>query len=96
MPVVAKTLKQEMVTEFGAANVTYAQGCKVLPDENQRTIYFENGEPMADPRKPLLDLDMRLGEASGAALAIPLLRAALACHTGMATFAEAGVADKPR
>jgi nicotinate-nucleotide--dimethylbenzimidazole phosphoribosyltransferase len=45
--------------------------------------------------KPLLDLDMRLGEASGAALAIPILRAALACHSGMATFTEAGVADKP-
>jgi nicotinate-nucleotide--dimethylbenzimidazole phosphoribosyltransferase len=43
---------------------------------------------------PLLDLGMRLGEASGAALAVPLLRAALACHTGMATFAEAGVASK--
>jgi len=43
---------------------------------------------------PLLDLGMRLGEASGAALAIPILRAALACHTGMATFAEAGVRDK--
>jgi nicotinate-nucleotide--dimethylbenzimidazole phosphoribosyltransferase len=40
---------------------------------------------------PLLDLDMRLGEASGAAVAILLLRAALACHNGMATFAEAGV-----
>ena len=45
--------------------------------------------------KPLLDLDMRLGEASGAALALSLLRAALACHTGMASFAEAGVSDKP-
>ena len=45
--------------------------------------------------KPLLDLNMRLGEASGAAVALPLLRAALACHTGMATFAEAGVSDKP-
>lgn len=42
---------------------------------------------------PLVDLDMRLGEASGAALAISLLRAALACHSGMATFAEAGVSD---
>ncbi len=42
---------------------------------------------------PLLDLDMRLGEASGAGVAILLLRAALACHTGMATFAEAGVSD---
>jgi nicotinate-nucleotide--dimethylbenzimidazole phosphoribosyltransferase len=40
---------------------------------------------------PLLDLGMRLGEASGAGVAILLLRAALACHTGMATFAEAGV-----
>lgn len=41
--------------------------------------------------RPLLDLDMRLGEGSGAAVAIPILRAALACHAGMATFAEAGV-----
>jgi len=40
---------------------------------------------------PLLDLDMRLGEASGAALALLVLRAALACHRGMATFAQAGV-----
>jgi nicotinate-nucleotide--dimethylbenzimidazole phosphoribosyltransferase len=44
---------------------------------------------------PLVDLNMRLGEASGAAVALLLLRAALACHTGMATFAEAGVSDKP-
>jgi nicotinate-nucleotide--dimethylbenzimidazole phosphoribosyltransferase len=45
-------------------------------------------------KKPILDLGMRLGEASGAALAIPVLRAALACHGGMASFAEAGVSDK--
>ncbi len=44
---------------------------------------------------PLVDLNMRLGEASGAAVALAILRAALACHTGMATFAEAGVSDKP-
>jgi nicotinate-nucleotide--dimethylbenzimidazole phosphoribosyltransferase len=43
---------------------------------------------------PLLDLGMRLGEASGAALAVPLLRAALACHAGMATFQSAGVSDR--
>ena len=42
---------------------------------------------------PLLALGMRLGEASGAAVAILLLRAAIACHNGMATFAEAGVSD---
>ena len=45
--------------------------------------------------KPIVDLNMRLGEASGAAVALLILRAALACHTGMATFAEAGVSDKP-
>ncbi len=45
-------------------------------------------------KAPLLDLDMRLGEASGAALAIGVVRAALACHAGMATFAEAGVAGQ--
>jgi nicotinate-nucleotide--dimethylbenzimidazole phosphoribosyltransferase len=44
---------------------------------------------------PLLDLGMRLGEGSGAAVAVQVLRAALVCHTGMATFAEAGVANKP-
>ena len=44
--------------------------------------------------RPLLDLDMRLGEASAAALAILLCRAALACHCGMATFADAGVSDR--
>jgi nicotinate-nucleotide--dimethylbenzimidazole phosphoribosyltransferase len=43
---------------------------------------------------PLLDLDMRLGEGSGAALAVLILRAALACHVGMATFAEAHVSGK--
>jgi nicotinate-nucleotide--dimethylbenzimidazole phosphoribosyltransferase len=40
---------------------------------------------------PLFDLGMRLGEGSGAALAIPLIRAAAACHAGMATFDSAGV-----
>ncbi|MBI3451239.1 MAG: nicotinate-nucleotide--dimethylbenzimidazole phosphoribosyltransferase [Rhodospirillales bacterium] len=44
----------------------------------------------------LFDFGMRLGEASGATLAIGLLRAALACHTGMATFAEAGVSGKEK
>ena len=43
---------------------------------------------------PLLDLGMRLGEASGAALAIQLARAAIACHNGMATFASAQVSRK--
>jgi nicotinate-nucleotide--dimethylbenzimidazole phosphoribosyltransferase len=43
---------------------------------------------------PLLDLGMRLGEGSGAAVAVLVLRAALACHIGMATFAEAQVSGR--
>ncbi len=45
-------------------------------------------------QRPLLEMDMRLGEASAAALAVPLLKAAAACHNGMATFASAGVSGK--
>jgi nicotinate-nucleotide--dimethylbenzimidazole phosphoribosyltransferase len=45
-------------------------------------------------KRPLFDLDMRLGEGSGAALAIGIVKAAVACHTGMATFAAAGVSGK--
>ena len=45
-------------------------------------------------KAPILDLGLRLGEGTGAALAAGIVRSALACHTGMATFAEAGVADK--
>ena len=44
--------------------------------------------------RPLLALEMRLGEGSGAAVALPLLRLACALHGGMATFAEAAVSTK--
>jgi nicotinate-nucleotide--dimethylbenzimidazole phosphoribosyltransferase len=44
-------------------------------------------------KAPLLSLGMRLGEGSGAALAIGVLKGAVACHSGMASFAEAGVSD---
>lgn len=44
--------------------------------------------------KPLLDLGMRLGEGSGACLAVNIVRSALECHARMASFAEAGVSEK--
>ncbi len=45
-------------------------------------------------KEPLLDLGMRLGEGSGAALAAGIVKAAVNCHNNMATFASAGVSDK--
>ena len=42
-------------------------------------------------KEPLLSLGLRLGEGSGAALALGIIKAAVACHSGMSTFAEAGV-----
>ena len=44
-------------------------------------------------KEPLLNLGLRLGEGSGAALAIGVLKGAIACHSGMTTFAEAGVSN---
>jgi nicotinate-nucleotide--dimethylbenzimidazole phosphoribosyltransferase len=45
-------------------------------------------------KEALLNLGMQLGEASGAALAAGVVKAALACHNGMATFESAGVSNK--
>jgi nicotinate-nucleotide--dimethylbenzimidazole phosphoribosyltransferase len=45
-------------------------------------------------QEPLISLGMRLGEGSGAAVALGIVRGAVAAHTGMATFAEAGVSEK--
>ena len=42
-------------------------------------------------KRPLLDLEMEVGEGVGGALAIQLLQGAVACHNGMATRAEAGL-----
>lgn len=47
-------------------------------------------------KQPLLDLGMRLGEASGAALAASIVKAAAAVHGGMATFGQAGVSERSR
>jgi len=69
--------------------LAHALAGHVSAEAGHRTLLYELG------LHPLIDLDLRLGEASGAAVALLILRAALACHTGMATFAEAGVTDKP-
>ena len=60
----------------------------VSAEPGHRRLLSQIGMP------PLLDLGMRLGEGTGAALALAIIRGAAACHAGMATFAEAGVSDK--
>ena len=45
-------------------------------------------------KQPILDLEMRLGEGTGAVLALQVLKGAVACHVGMATFEEAAVSNK--
>jgi nicotinate-nucleotide--dimethylbenzimidazole phosphoribosyltransferase len=60
----------------------------VSAEEGHRVLLEELG------LAPLVDFGMRLGEGSGAAVATLVLRAALACHVGMATFDEAGVSNK--
>jgi len=60
-------------------------------------VSHENGHALALAAlglSPLVDLGMRLGEGSGAALVVPLLQSAIALHNEMATFESAGVTDK--
>jgi len=74
---------------------------RICPDV---AAWFFYGHASAEPgyvhlmhalnARPLVNLDMRLGEGSGAAVALPILRLAAALHGQMATFAEAGVSAK--
>jgi nicotinate-nucleotide--dimethylbenzimidazole phosphoribosyltransferase len=77
------------LAKLRADTLAHAQCGHVSAEAAHRMLLDELG------LRPIVDLDLRLGEASGAAVALLILRAALACHTGMATFAEAGVSDKP-
>ena len=44
-------------------------------------------------KEAILDLNMRLGEGTGAALALSILKGAVACHNNMATFESAGISN---
>ena len=75
---------------------------RLNPDCRQWLIFSHRGAEQGHRHvlesleaEPLLDLGLRLGEGSGAALAVPLLRLACDLHAQMATFAEAAVADRP-
>lgn len=85
------------------ATVAALTACRLCPAVRGYLIFgHRSQEPGHDialkalEAKPLLDMGMRLGEGSGAALAYPLLQAATAMMREMATFADAGVSDKAK
>lgn len=74
--------------------------CKMNPQTHDWLIFSHQSQEQghkimldALQAKPLLDLDLRLGEGSGAGVAIPLLRQACVLHNEMATFAEASISE---
>ncbi len=74
--------------------------CKMNPDVLDWLIFSHQSQEQGHQHmlktlaaKPLLNLDLRLGEGSGAATALPLLRQACALHNEMATFAEAAISE---
>lgn len=74
--------------------------CRMNPQTHDWLIFSHQSQEQghkimldALQAKPLLDLDLRLGEGSGAGVAIPLLRQACVLHNEMATFAEAAISE---
>ena len=72
--------------------------CQIAPAARDYMIFAHKSEELGHQlllqhlqAQPLLDLGLRLGEGTGAALALPLLRAAVSFYNDMATFASAGV-----
>ncbi|RWM23340.1 MAG: nicotinate-nucleotide--dimethylbenzimidazole phosphoribosyltransferase [Mesorhizobium sp.] len=70
------------------AGLAHTLAAHVSAESGHRRLLEALGLP------PLLDLGMRLGEGSGACLAVNIVRSALECHARMASFAEAGVSEK--
>lgn len=82
------TIPAAVLKEIEPSAIAHCQVGHCSAEPGHRRLLKRIGLP------PLLDLGMRLGEASGAAVAIQLARAAVACHTGMATFASAKISGK--
>ncbi|MDX2073258.1 MAG: nicotinate-nucleotide--dimethylbenzimidazole phosphoribosyltransferase [Alphaproteobacteria bacterium] len=84
--------------------VATAAAAALTLDHKDALAHTQSGHASAEPGhqkllallglEPILNLGMRLGEASGAQLALGIVRAALACYNGMATFDSAGVSNR--
>jgi len=82
------TVAGAIAVQFDPAARDYLIASHRSPEPGHRLLLAHLG------LTPLLDLGLRLGEASGAALAVPLLRASVRILREVATFGEAGVSDK--
>ena len=96
----ARMLKVPVLLDGFVASSAAAVLLQITPNALDHVVAAHQSAESAHGRllahlglEPLLDLGLRLGEGSGAALAIGVLKGALACHSGMATFAEAGVSE---
>ncbi len=96
----AQARKPVLVDGF-IVSVAALAACRINPSCRPYLMFAHRSEERghrlvleAMAARPLLDLGLRLGEASGAALALPLLRLACEIHNAMATFAEAAVSGK--
>ncbi len=96
----ARTLRIPLILDGFICSAAAACLQAVEPSALDHTVAGHVSAEAAHPalldrlgKAPILSLGMRLGEGSGAAVAIAVLRAALECHSGMATFSEAGVSD---
>jgi nicotinate-nucleotide--dimethylbenzimidazole phosphoribosyltransferase len=84
----ASTAAAAPLKKLNSRALAHATAAHVSAEIGHRHLLEELG------LSPLLDLGMRLGEASGAAVALLILRAAVECHRGMATFADAAVSRR--
>jgi nicotinate-nucleotide--dimethylbenzimidazole phosphoribosyltransferase len=84
----ASTAAAAPLKKLNSGALAHAMAAHVSAESGHRQLLEELG------LSPLLDLGMRLGEASGAALALLVLRAAVECHRGMATFDGAAVSRR--
>lgn len=83
------------------ASAAALAACTINPSVRERLLFAHRSAEAGHQRvldalsaQPILDLRMRLGEGSGAAVAVPVLRLACTLHARMATFDEAGVSEK--
>jgi len=72
--------------------------CTLVPDIRDYLIFSHQSDEQGHAlllewlkAKPLMTLELRIGEGTGAALAVPLLRSSLACYNDMASFTQAGI-----